>query len=170
MEGLPAPDLLQLDTLALTWVSCVAQPAPHIDPTPAITEMGVKTKTQLLAERQVLRQLITTVIAASGDKDLQPDAADFRSGVCRHFALLFAAGASTPPPTVPTAADGASRTPRASSLKELDPHLFLDALVEVSSCCALSYPWHHMRMHLTAFLIQILWRLEVNLTIPLLPT
>ena len=34
--------------------------------------MGVKTKTQLLAERAVLRQLITSVIAASADKDLNP--------------------------------------------------------------------------------------------------
>lgn len=91
----------------------------------------MKTKTQLLAERQVLRQLITTIVAASGDKDLQPEATDYRNGVCRHFALLFAAGASTPPNSMAARADGAQRSSRTSSLKELDPHLFLDALVEV---------------------------------------
>ena len=48
------------------------QPPPHIEATPTVSEMGVKTKTQLLAERAVLRQLITSVIAASADKDLNP--------------------------------------------------------------------------------------------------
>ncbi len=48
------------------------QPPPHIESTPTVSEMGVKTKTQLLAERAVLRQLITSVIAASADKDLNP--------------------------------------------------------------------------------------------------
>jgi len=46
--------------------------------------MGVKTKTQLLAERAVLRQLITSVIAASADKDLNPKGvplADSHSGI-----------------------------------------------------------------------------------------
>ncbi|EIE23491.1 hypothetical protein COCSUDRAFT_65942 [Coccomyxa subellipsoidea C-169] len=108
------------------------QAPPHIEPTPAVTEMGVKTKTQLLAERQVLRQLITSVIAASADKDLQPQGADYTLGVCRHFALLFAAGASAPLPSVPAGTE-TSRTARMSSLKELDPHIFLDALVEVLS-------------------------------------
>lgn len=91
--------------------------------------MGVKTKTQLLAERQVLRQLITAVVAASSDKDLQPQGMDYAVGICRHFALLFAAGASAPMPSVSGGAD-ASCTARMSSLKELDPYLFLDALVE----------------------------------------
>ncbi len=108
----------------------MVQAPPHIEPTPAVTEMGVKTKTQLLAERQVLRQLITSVIAASADKDLQPQGADYTLGVCRHFALLFAAGASAPLPSVPAGTE-TSRTARMSSLKELDPHIFLDALVEV---------------------------------------
>ncbi|BDA47386.1 probable transcription-associated protein 1 [Coccomyxa sp. Obi] len=108
------------------------QPPPHIEPTPAVTEMGVKTKTQLLAERQVLRQLITSVIAASSDKDLQPQGTEYTLGVCRHFALLFAAGASAPLPSV-AAGGEASRTGKVSSLKELDPYLFLDALVEVLS-------------------------------------
>ncbi len=108
----------------------LVQPPPHIEPTPAVTEMGVKTKTQLLAERQVLRQLITSVIAASSDKDLQPQGTKYMLGVCRHFALLFAAGASAPLSSVAAGAE-ASRTGKMSSLKELDPYLFLDALVEV---------------------------------------
>ena len=53
------------------------QPPPHIESTPTVSEMGVKTKTQLLAERTVLRQLITSVIAASADKDLNPKGAGF---------------------------------------------------------------------------------------------
>ena len=57
------------------------QPPPHIESTPTVSEMGVKTKTQLLAERTVLRQLITSVIAASADKDLNP------KGTC--FPMLF---------------------------------------------------------------------------------
>ena len=56
-------------------VSWLLQPPPHIESTPTVSEMGVKTKTQLLAERAVLRQLITSVIAASADKDLNPKGA-----------------------------------------------------------------------------------------------
>lgn len=52
-------------------LACALQPPPHIHPQPAMSEMGVKTKTQLLAERSVLRQLITSVVAASADKDLR---------------------------------------------------------------------------------------------------
>ena len=71
----------------------------------------------------------------------------FSLGVCRHFALLFAAGADAPPPAVAggnAAGAGASAgnatgaaaaaggdAARMSSLKELDPHLFLDALIDV---------------------------------------
>ena len=57
---------------------------------------------------------------------------DFAIGVCRHFALLFATGACAPPPSS-AQVDGTEHTKaRVSSLKELDQHLFLDALVDVS--------------------------------------
>ena len=52
-------------------------------------------------------------------------------GVCRHFALLFATGACAPPPSS-AQVNGPERKARVSSLKELDQHLFLDALVDVS--------------------------------------
>ena len=64
------------------------QPPPHIESTPTVSEMGVKTKTQLLAERTVLRQLITSVIAASADKDLNPKGAGLHMLVSRDSSLL----------------------------------------------------------------------------------
>ena len=56
-------------------------------------------------------------------------------GVCRHFALLFATGACAPPPSS-AQVNGPERKARVSSLKELDQHLFLDALVDVSTPAA----------------------------------
>ncbi len=56
-------------------------------------------------------------------------------GVCRHFALLFATGACAPPPSS-AQVNGPERKARVSSLKELDQHLFLDALVDVSPSSA----------------------------------
>lgn len=56
----------------------------------------MKTKTQLLAERNVLKQLLSTAVGAAADQDLAEDAVPFAKGVCRHFAMLFAAGCSAP--------------------------------------------------------------------------
>ncbi|KAL0020642.1 hypothetical protein WJX79_010395 [Trebouxia sp. C0005] len=138
---------------------------PHIEPTSS--DGGVKTKTQLLAERHVLKQLLSTAVGAAADTDLAVDATPFAHGVCRHFAMLFAAGCSTPmsaswqqpagsqspevlpggppsgPPTGgsagsggPTNAaagdpEGKGKASKSQALKELDAHLFFDALVEV---------------------------------------
>ena len=62
---------------------------------------------------------------------------DFATGVCRHFALLFATGACAPPPSSAQVNGPAERKARVSGLKELDQHLFLDALVDVS--CSLCH-------------------------------
>ena len=115
-----------------------AQPPPHIDPVGA-ADVGVKTRTQLLAERNVLRSLLATAIAGAGDPALRPAASDFASGICRHFALLFAAGARAPAAASPlrgkplgAASPGAlPGRARAAGLQELDPNTFLDALVDV---------------------------------------
>jgi len=101
--------------------------------------VGVKTRTQLLAERNVLRSLLATAIAGAGDPALRPAASDFASGICRHFALLFAAGARAPAAASPlrgkpmgAASPGAlPGRARAAGLQELDPNTFLDALVDV---------------------------------------
>lgn len=113
---------------------------PHIEVTPQKVDFGVKTKTQLQAEKHVLKSLLTTIIGLSHDRELSDQARPFATGVCTHFSMLFAAGAASPPPAPPSsrfaetdgqdsANSGTSTCP--ASLKELDPHLFLDALVEV---------------------------------------
>ncbi len=147
---------------------------PHIEPTGS--DGGVKTKTQLLAERHVLKQLLSTAVGAAADTDLAVDATPFAHGVCRHFAMLFAAGCSAPklaswqqpagsqspevlpggppsgPPTGgsagsggPTIAaagepDGRGKASKSQALKELDAHLFFDALVEVAFSTAVAIP------------------------------
>ncbi len=144
------------------------QAHPHIEATSS--EGGVKTKTQLLAERHVLKQLLSTAVGAAADTDLAADATPFAHGVCRHFAMLFAAGCSSPklagwqqqpavsqspevvpggphsggipsgPPTGGSGGGGSAagsdrgRIPKGQGLKELDAHLFFDALVEVQFC------------------------------------
>ena len=70
-------------------------------------------------------------------QDLNGAGKDFAMGVCRHFALLFATGACAPPPSSAQVNGPAERKARVSGLKELDQHLFLDALVDVS--CSLCH-------------------------------
>lgn len=104
-----------------------------------MADVSVKTRTQLLAERSVLRALLAAAVAGGGDRALRPAAAGYASGICRHFALLFAAGASSPltAPLLKGQALGLASPkspdsrPRTASLQELDPHIFLDALVDV---------------------------------------
>ena len=117
------------------------QQPPHIQVTQQKIDFGVKTLTQLKAERQVLRSLLSVVMGSSNDEDLQKEAKPFAEGVCMHFAMLFAAGASSPPPppvssrfaegNTSEAAASESRSACPSSLKELDPHVFLDAILDI---------------------------------------
>ncbi|CAD7696024.1 unnamed protein product, partial [Ostreobium quekettii] len=97
-------------------------------------EHGAKTKSQLAAERQVLVTLISTVIGAIANEELRDIAEPFAVGVCRHFAMLFAAGVGTPSPaTRPLRGAENSRSTHGPGTKDLDARLFLDALVEVLS-------------------------------------
>ncbi|XP_031107078.1 transformation/transcription domain-associated protein-like [Ipomoea triloba] len=106
-------------------------------------DLGVKTKTQLLAEKSVFKILLMTIIAASAEPDLHDPKDEYVVNVCRHFAILFhvdsfAAHASVS--AAPLGVSGLSSTPSitaksrysaSSNLKELDPLIFLDALVDV---------------------------------------
>lgn len=47
---------------------------------------------------QVLATLLAAVIGAAADEKLHDVAGPFARGICRHFAMLFAAGAHPPPP------------------------------------------------------------------------
>ncbi|KAI0530691.1 hypothetical protein KFK09_000238 [Dendrobium nobile] len=94
-------------------------------------DLGVKTKTQLMAEKSVFKTLIMTTIAASADPDLQDLNDEYVVNICRHFAMLFHVdypGNSMLSTNVNLNSRSRNST---SSLKELDPLIFLDALVEV---------------------------------------
>ncbi|KAL8143397.1 hypothetical protein V2J09_016429 [Rumex salicifolius] len=106
-------------------------------------DLGVKTKTQLLAERSVFKSLLMTIIASSAEPDLHDASDDFVVNVCHHFAMIFhmdnsPAITSEIASTVgsPGLSSNASATPRtktnmSSNLRVLDPSIFLDALVDV---------------------------------------
>ena len=72
---------------------------------------------------QVFKALLATVIATAGEPEVADIAEPIVVGVSRHFAMLFAAGVGSK----------RDRETRAcgTSLKELDPSIYLDALVEV---------------------------------------
>eukprot|EP00897_Mesotaenium_endlicherianum_P005503 jgi/Mesen1/4981/ME000248S04265 len=141
----------QLSTLLLTAIDpSRRRPESGI----AKVDLGVKTKTQLMAERSMFKALLMAVIASSGDAEIQDGKDEFLHNVCRHFAMLFhidasSAGAqpgggatsSSPlrplPPAPPESASGPAaaaargRAKQQANLKELDPLIFLDALVAV---------------------------------------
>ncbi|KAM7251269.1 hypothetical protein ACFE04_023152 [Oxalis oulophora] len=81
-------------------------------------DIGVKTKTQLMAEKSVFKLLLTTIIALGADPELSDPQDDFILNVCRHFAIIFHIGYTSS---------------KNNNLKELDPLIFLDALVDVLS-------------------------------------
>lgn len=103
-------------------------------------DLGVKTKTQLMAERSVFKVLLMTVIAASAEPELQDPKDDFVPNVCRHFAMIFHVDSTTSPSVTTSQVGGSmgtgalsskSRNSSHANLKELDPLIFLDALVDV---------------------------------------
>lgn len=104
-------------------------------------DLGVKTKTQLMAEKSVFKTLLMTIIAASAEPDLHDPKDDFVVNVCRHFAMLFhvdytSSNHSIQPPALgssmlSSSATVTARSKNSTNLKELDPLIFLDALVDV---------------------------------------
>lgn len=106
-------------------------------------DLGVKTKTQLMAEKSVFKTLLTTIIAASSDTELKDSINEFVTNVCRHFSMIFHVdhssldSSATPRHHVGSMPSSSGYTPSkqrnitSSNLKELDPLIFLDALVEV---------------------------------------
>ncbi|CAK9157021.1 unnamed protein product [Ilex paraguariensis] len=106
-------------------------------------DLGVKTKTQLMAEKTVFKILLITIIAANAEPDLHDLKDEYVENVCRHFAILFHidnSSANTSAPSAPLGGPMLSsnssvgsklRNSTCSNLKELDPLIFLDALVDV---------------------------------------
>lgn len=106
-------------------------------------DRGVKTKTQLMAEKSVFKILLMTIIAASAEPDLSDPKDDFVVNICRHFAMIFHVDYSSANTSAVSAALGGpllssntnissrSKNSTCSNLKELDPLIFLDALVDV---------------------------------------
>ncbi|KAL5822462.1 hypothetical protein ACOSQ3_020378 [Xanthoceras sorbifolium] len=103
-------------------------------------DLGVKTKTQLMAEKSVFKILLMTVIAASAEPDLNGPKDDFVVNICHHFAMIFHMEYISANASIPTAglggpsnvnASSKSKSSGTSNLKELDPLIFLDALVDV---------------------------------------
>ncbi|KAK3127876.1 hypothetical protein QOZ80_7AG0579590 [Eleusine coracana subsp. coracana] len=107
-------------------------------------DLGVKTKTQLLAEKSVFKTLLVAIISANSDTSLHDEKDDYVVDICRHFAMLFhidspssnQSGFMQPIGTsLPSSISMGSRarSNTSSNLRELDPLIFLDALVEVLS-------------------------------------
>eukprot|EP00798_Chlamydomonas_sp_ICE-L_P011536 gene11536-34248_t len=96
------------------------QPTPQILPMKGRAESGVKTKTQLVAERQAVVSLISTVIGASADERLASVATPFAHNVCRHFAMLYCAGAVSPPPA-PAMSKPPMSSQQSSSASPMEP-------------------------------------------------
>lgn len=117
----------------LSWRRC--------DPSDFKAEFGVKTKTQLMAEKSVFKSLLMTVISSSAETDLLDSNDDFVVNICRHFALMFHVDHLSNSPITSTSGGpmlssntNISSRPRSSTgsnLRELDPLIFLDAVVDV---------------------------------------
>lgn len=107
-------------------------------------DLGVKTKTQLMAEKAVFKILLMTIIASGAEPELLDPKDDFIISVCRHFAIIFHVESTSSTQTSanssslggPLLAPTSTAPPKwrhntPSNLKELDPLIFLDALVDV---------------------------------------
>jgi hypothetical protein len=105
-------------------------PQKKVKPNLLRVEVGVKTRQQLTSERAILETMIAAAVGACGDERLAEKAKPFARGLCRHFAMLYAAGAA-PPPAPPAT----SRPPvDPTAPKAADPvRFFLPSLVSLSS-------------------------------------
>eukprot|EP00252_Welwitschia_mirabilis_P021819 TRINITY_DN5712_c0_g1_i1.p1 TRINITY_DN5712_c0_g1~~TRINITY_DN5712_c0_g1_i1.p1 ORF type:complete len:3567 (+),score=681.06 TRINITY_DN5712_c0_g1_i1:1467-10703(+) len=127
--------------LSMVLMSSIDPARRRTEPSTMKVDLGVKTKTQLLAEKSVFKVLLMTVIAANAEPDLQDPKDDFVSNICRHFAMLFHVEASVIAPAATNHVGGMvastsglnskGKTPPQTNLKELDPLIFLDALIDV---------------------------------------
>lgn len=92
-----------------------------------------------MAEKSILKILLMTIIAASAEPDLHDPTDEYIVDVCHHFAIIFHIeyGStknlnSTDPLGSPVLSSSTkSRNSISSNLKELDPIIFLDAIVDV---------------------------------------
>ncbi|XP_048601036.1 transformation/transcription domain-associated protein [Brassica napus] len=102
-------------------------------------ELGVKTKTQFIAEKSIFKMLLITIISASSDPDLRDADNDFVVNICRHFAIILHGDCTSSYASTSTGRPGGSvisassraKNNWSSNLKQLDPLIFLDALVDV---------------------------------------
>ncbi|XP_011099839.1 transcription-associated protein 1 isoform X3 [Sesamum indicum] len=104
-------------------------------------DLGVKTKTQLMAEKSVFKILLMTIIAASAEPELHDPKDEYIGHICRHFAIIFhvespaaqtsISATSAGGPMISSSSSMSSKLRHNTYLKELDPLIFLDALVEV---------------------------------------
>jgi len=94
------------------------------------TSLGNKTKSQLMAEQGIFKQLVVTVIGAECDPLLKETDERFVDNICEHMAMLFVSNALKPEssPPSPMNEDSIER-PRLTNLKVLNATLFLDALM-----------------------------------------
>nr|KYP66863.1 Transformation/transcription domain-associated protein [Cajanus cajan] len=75
--------------LSALLVSTVDQSSRRSELMDVKADLGVKTKTQLMAEKSVFKILLMTVVAANGEPDLTDPTDDFVVNICRHFAVIF---------------------------------------------------------------------------------
>ncbi|KAK1363493.1 Histone acetyltransferase SAGA, TRRAP/TRA1 component, PI-3 kinase superfamily [Heracleum sosnowskyi] len=99
-------------------------------------DLALKTRTQLLAENSLLKTLLINIIATSTEPDLFDTPDDYVASICHHFAILFyiendsSKSSSVTAPLVDSSG-GMSGCCSSSNLMELDPTIFLDAIVDV---------------------------------------
>ncbi|KAJ0977309.1 hypothetical protein J5N97_012783 [Dioscorea zingiberensis] len=143
--------------LATLLVSPVDPSLRCIETSDMKVDLGVKTKTQLMAEKSIFKTLLATIIATSMDPELQEPKDEFVIDICRHFAMLFhvdylsctsSFGMGQHSTSMYSSSGSLCSRSRSntSNLKELDPLIFLDALVDVLA----DENRHHAKAALTA--------------------
>ncbi|XP_076887806.1 uncharacterized protein LOC143538050 [Bidens hawaiensis] len=148
LPGRVTDDGLISKHLSTVLVSSVDPSWRRSDASEVKTDLGVKTKTQLMAEKSVFKILLMTIIAASAEPDLIDPKDEYVANICRHFAIIFHlenSSTNAPVSAIPLGGpllssntnnslkqrNGNSSNLKELDLKELDPLIFLDALVEV---------------------------------------
>ncbi|XP_022879771.1 transcription-associated protein 1-like isoform X2 [Olea europaea var. sylvestris] len=141
LPGLVTDDGSTSRQLSMFLVSSVDPSWRRSETSDVKADLGVKTKTQLMAEISVFKILLMTIIAASEEPDLHDPKDDYVVHICHHFAMIFHVESPTGltsisvsslgGPVLPTNSNVSSKPRNSISLKELDPLVFLDALVEV---------------------------------------
>ncbi|KAL2487171.1 Solute carrier family 40 protein [Abeliophyllum distichum] len=126
-------------------------------------DLGVKTKTQLMAEKSVFKILLMTIIAASVEPELCDSKDEYIAHVCRHFAMIFHMDCQASQPSTSASSLGGSVLSSNTNMSSKSRNV--GTVTALNFCLALRPPLLKLTPELINFLQEALQIAESDETV-----